>query len=502
MNKNRLNQFLLSLTACVSGINGWAEGRPNVLIIHTDEHNFRTLGCYRECLSEAEAFPWGKGVAVETPHIDALARHGVLFTRCYATSPVSSPSRSSFLTGLYPQHAGVWTNDMTLKEEALTFADLLRSHGYATGYIGKLHLNGKGRPEWQPERDFGFTDHRYMYNRGHWKKITDNASGQPEFRPADLVQTADSLTFTTDYLTNRAIDFIRSQKDSAFCCLLALPDPHSANQVRPPYDTMYTHLPFRSPLSAAMDTVGMPAWAHGDGFPEDRPEDMAQYFGMVKCIDDAVGRLLAVLKEAGVLEQTLIVFTSDHGDMCGQHGLINKNVPMDDASRVPFIVSYPAVLPEGIRVEPVVSVVDFTPSLLSVCGIETDQPFDGRLLSDLWRGKKLPDTYKDITFMRAPTEAMLPSDWDYSRVAKRSLWVAAVTPEYKLVHSENATDAPWLTDLTRDPAELRNCYPDPAYRQVVHRLTHALKAYGEEQDDPRVSHPKIQAEMNKVLTSK
>lgn len=502
MNKHRLNQLFLSLAACASGINGWSEGRPNILVIHTDEQNFRTLGCYRECLSEAEAFPWGKGIAVETPHIDALARQGVLFSRCYATSPVSSPSRSSFLTGLYPQHSGVWTNDMVLKTEALTFAEILRSNGYATGYIGKLHLNGKGRPEWNPQRDFGFTDHRYMYNRGHWKKIVDDASGQPVFRPADPVQTADSLTFTTDYLTNRAIDFIRSHKDSAFCCLLALPDPHSANEVRPPYDTMYSNLRFQTPGSATRDTVNVPAWAHGDGYPEDQPEDMAQYFGMVKCIDDNIGRLLAVLKELGVREQTLIVFTSDHGDMCGQHGLINKNVPMDDASRVPFIVCYPAELPKGIKVDPVISVVDFTPSLLSVCGVETTQLFDGRMLSDLWRGKKLPDTYKDITFMRAPTDSMLPSDWDYSRVAKRSLWVAVVTSEYKLVYSENAADSPWLTDLINDPSELRNCYQDPAYKQVVIRLTEALKAYGNEQDDPRVSHPKIVAEMNKVLTSK
>lgn len=482
---------------------GLAQLRPNILIIHTDEQNFRTIGCYRNLLSAAEAFPWGEGAAVETPAIDGLAKRGVLFNRCYTTSPVSSPSRAAFLTGRYAMGNGVFTNDMVLAEVP-TLAQLLRENGYATGYIGKLHLNGKGRPEWNPARDFGFTDHTYMYNRGHWKKIVEK-DGQPEFLPGASALTADSLTYPTDYFTDRAIEYVRKHYDLTFCLVVAYPDPHSANSVRPPYDTMYKSMTFDAPESAALDTLQMPAWAHGCNYPEDQPEDMAQYFGMIKCIDDQIARLLATLKETGILERTLIVFTSDHGDMCGQHGLSNKGVPMDDASRLPFIVSYPTVLPEGIKVENAVSVVDFTPTLLSVCGLSPGisiPVFDGRDLSALWKGEKLPDDKQDIIFMRAPTTTLVQNDWDESRIEKRSLWVAAVTPEYKLIYSEYETDPPWLSDLRKDPMEIVNSFEDPAYQNTVLDLTEALKAYGERYKDPRMSHPKIVAEMNKVLTSK
>lgn len=475
--------------------------RPNLLIIHTDEQNFRTLGCYRDCLSEEQAFPWGKGVSVETPNIDRLAREGVLFTRCYATSPVSSPSRASFLTGLYATRNGVYTNDMTLNTSANTFAHILRDNGYVTGYFGKLHLDGKPRPEWHPERDFGFTDNRFMYNRGHWKKIVE-VNDRPEFRPEESVKTTNAKTFPTDYLTNQAIEFIQSHKDSPFCCFVAYPDPHGPNQVRSPYDTMYEGLPFQAPSSASMDTTHIPAWGHGSNYPEDQPENMAIYFGMVKCIDDNIGRLLKTLQETDILENTLIVFTSDHGDMCGQHGLTNKGVPLDDSARIPFIIRYPGSLPQGIQVNPVVSVADFAPSLLSFCGIHTGKSFDGRDLSDLWKGKKLPDIYEDIIFMRAPTTTMLESDWDESRTANRSLWVAAVTPRYKLVYSEYATDQPWLSDLEKDPNELVNRYNDPSYQDTVARLASALQSYGKRYDDPRTQHPKIVAEINKVVTSK
>ena len=229
--------FIIPILSTMFVCNVVAQQKPNILIIHTDEHNFRTLGCYRDFLPAEQAMPWGKDVVVETPNIDFLAQNGVLFSRCYATTPVSSPSRASFLTGLYPQNAGVLTNDMVLHESAPTFGEVLRENGYKTGYMGKLHLNGKGRPEWNPERDFGFTDNKYMYNRGHWKKIEEK-DNQVSFLKNAFIDTADSISFTTDFLTNRAIDFISANKDQSFCCLVSLPDPHGPNLVRKPYDTI------------------------------------------------------------------------------------------------------------------------------------------------------------------------------------------------------------------------------------------------------------------------
>lgn len=472
-----------------------AQEKPNILVIHTDEHNFRTLGCYRQYLSDEQAFPWGKDIAVETPNIDAMAANGILFMRCYATTPVSSPSRGSFLSGYYPQNNGVVTNNMILNVP--TFADIVREHGYDTGYIGKLHLNGTGRPEWHPHKDYGFNDNEFMYNRGHWKKIIETENG-PEFATKANIQETDSTNFPTDYLTNKAINYILQHKDTTFCCVLSLPDPHSANLVRSPYNTMYEHFTFQQPKTALKDTSYLPIWSHGSNIPQDQMEDMAQYFGMIKCIDDNVGKIIKTLSESGILEKTIVIFTSDHGDMCGEHGLINKNVPLDGSSRVPFIVRYPKRLKSGSKIENVMSVVDFTPSILSFCGIHSPAKFEGRNLTALWEGENLPAQYEDIVFMRSTTP-VIKVEWEEPAISKRSLWISAVTPQYKLTYSENKQDIPWLTDLKKDPNELINCYQDPAYKEIVSDLARKLKFYGEKYNDPRINHPKIQQEIKLAI---
>ena len=119
---------------------------PNILLIVTDEHNFRTLGCYRDHLPKEQAEMWGPGVIVQTPHIDRLAREGVICTRAYATAPVCSPCRAAMITGLYPQNTGVPTNNYKLRTDTPTLASILNKSGYATGFIGKWHLGGEGKP--------------------------------------------------------------------------------------------------------------------------------------------------------------------------------------------------------------------------------------------------------------------------------------------------------------------------------------------------------------------
>ncbi|MHC4463503.1 MAG: sulfatase-like hydrolase/transferase, partial [Planctomycetota bacterium] len=154
-----------------------AAKRPNLLIIQTDEHNFRTLGCCRKTLPPEQALIWGPKAVVDTPNIDWLAQKGALCTSFYATTPVCSPSRAAFVSGRYPQNTPVVTNNIPLDDNIITFAELLRRQGYATGYSGKWHLDGTGKPQWAPERKFGFTDNRYMFNRGHWKQLEDTPQG-------------------------------------------------------------------------------------------------------------------------------------------------------------------------------------------------------------------------------------------------------------------------------------------------------------------------------------
>jgi len=142
--------------------------QPNLIIIHTDEHNLRTLGCYRQTMSDEQAYMWGKHTIVETPNIDQLANEGALCENWYASSPVCTPSRASMISGLYPIATGSHRNDLPLKDELVSFAHILKNNGYSTSYVGKWHLDGDAKPGFAPERQFGFTDNRYMINRGHF----------------------------------------------------------------------------------------------------------------------------------------------------------------------------------------------------------------------------------------------------------------------------------------------------------------------------------------------
>ena len=217
----------------------------------------------------------------------------------------------------------------------MTFAELLRRQGYATGYAGKWHLDGSGKPQWAPKRNFGFADNRFMFNRGHWKKFVDtpqgpqvgsrDAKGKPSYR----LDGADEETFSTDWLCNKVIDFIHANKEGPFCYMVALPDPHGPNTVRTPYDTMYA------------DVEG----SHSGDLKKERQRDTSlgprcQCDGCSTSAVDAtllrygqmhrrhVGRIIEALRKDGILEDTIIVFTSDHGDLCGEHGRLNKGSPM------------------------------------------------------------------------------------------------------------------------------------------------------------------------------
>lgn len=475
--------YWITLPILYPMISGYAQNSPNVLIIHTDEHNFRTLGCYRALMSQDEAEVWGKGVVVETPNIDYLATQGVICNRFYATTTISSPSRSSFMTGLYPQQTGVVTNDIPMNDTVVTFAEDFRRSGYHTGYFGKWHLDGTARPGWQPLRKFGFEDNHYMMNRGHYKRIVEKSKGKFE-----ITYNGEGLTsenFMTDFLTDKAINYIREHQKDKFCCVIAYPDPHSPNTVRPPYDTMYAHFNFQLPRTAFKNQEGLPSWSFGN----DQMENMARYFGMVKCIDDNVGRLLKELEERELLDHTIIVFTSDHGDLCGEHGRTNKSVPLEASARVPFIIYYPKELQRGRVIDEVLSVVDFAPTILSLSGVKTTAFRAGRDFTFLLKGQELDKGWRDAVFMRGGDTLEGPA----------KSWVSVVSKGYKLTLSDKPGDTPWLTDLIKDPNELVNEYDNPSYQNLLRKLMEELYKYGKQWKDKRLESPLIKKEINEKM---
>ena len=249
---------------------------PNLLVIHTDQQSWWTLGCYG-------------GSLIETPNIDRLAHEGALFRDFFTNSAVCTPSRGCLVTGRYPHCHGAYTNNLPLNRDEVTFAHVLQGSGYETGYSGKWHLDGPLRPGWiHPERSMGFEDCRYMFNRGHWKKVIDKpmADMSPTVLPYDEI--GDEETFTTDWLTRKTTGFVSRQRHSPFCYMVSIPDPHSPFTVRAPYDTMYR--PEDLPVPATFSEENLPAWAEAarsrGTFCLDHPdreqvlrERLAQYCG-------------------------------------------------------------------------------------------------------------------------------------------------------------------------------------------------------------------------------
>ncbi len=447
--------------------------KPNVVIVQVDEHSFRTIGAYRNLLTKEQAEMWGEGNVVKTPHLDKLAANGVLCSQVYSNCPQSSPSRATFLTGLYPQNTDVIVNGISLNENVETFAQVMLENGYATAYLGKWHLDEKaGVPGWKPQRNFGFADNRYMFNNGHWKQLIDTPNGpdiatkSAQGKPTYEIKGATPENYATDFLTDRTIDFIQANKNKPFCVMVSLPDPHDPNTVRAPYDEMYLNMKFTKPRT----------WKGGQKKQTISDKELAMYFGMVKCIDDNIGKLMKMLQKNGLDKNTIVVYTADHGDMLGEHNKDDKGVPHEASMKIPFIVQYPKVLPRGKVVHQVMSTVDFKPTILGLTGLKGKQKDEGTDCSQILITGKPIEGFKNIAFCRGP--AMRRDDM--------FTFVSAVTDRYKLICSPKSSKVT-LLDREKDPDELIDFANDPAYADIIQNLLGELIEYGKNSNDPRVN---------------
>jgi uncharacterized sulfatase len=200
---------------------------------------------------------------------------------------------------------------------------------------------------------------------------------------------------------------------------------------------------------------------------------------MVKCIDENVGKILQALRDAGVIDRTIVVFTADHGDLRGEHGRHNKGVPYEGSAKIPFVIYYRGKIESGTIVNEALDCVDFLPTILGLMDVKTAGKEHGRDASQLLSTGKAPGDWNDIALLRSTGE-------------ERG-WLAAVTDRYKIIYS--TADAPWLFDLEKDPDELVNAFSAPAYRETVRELSRHLADYGKKYNDPRAANADIQADL-------
>ncbi|NLR93399.1 PKD domain-containing protein [Flammeovirga agarivorans] len=464
----------------------FAQDKPNILIIHTDEHNFKTISKYRELdmhsgdLTNEEYYnPWNATDVVTTPNMDRIGTEGAVSTKHYVTSPTCTPSRASLMTSMYPGSTGAARNDRPMNEDIKTFAHVLKDNGYSTSYVGKWHLEGKDDPAnqvWGAGRNFGFDNIEWRIEKEHWTWY--NEDGVPPYDWGEQGKPNGEWIYATEFYTNKAIEIMDKDisEDKPFCLLVSIPDPHTPNHSAPEYQDWCRNVNFTAPYTYDLtyDTEGVrPNWADKENNNDVHPHShrysefdefyMQEYWGMVKAVDDNIGRMFDLLEEKGQLDNTIIVYTVDHGDMLFEYSRINKGVPYESSAKVPFMIRYPKKIPSGKVVTTPHVNVDVGPTLLSLAGLPTMEDVHGQDISRLYTSEELMVTEEDTVFI---TE---DAGW----------WVSAATTRFKLVLSNK--DNPYLIDLKVDPLETTNQLVDTEgenyamYREKALELEASLK---------------------------
>lgn len=455
--------------------------RPNILWLCTDQQRWDTLGVYGN--------PF-----VRTPNIDQLAQDGVVFEHCYTQSPVCTPSRASFLTGRYPRTNRCRQNGQSLPADEVLVTKLLAdggSEGYVGGLAGKLHIaacHPSVSPVGEPRHDDGYSEFHWSHHPAadwlsneyaQWLDQQGIALEKTPFQGSRYVQTtATPATSQTAWCADKAIDFIEAHKDADHPWFFSVNfyDPH--HPFDPPreyldrYEALLATIPQPNYTEGELDdkpvfqqidhqnaynTPGLYPFAAMDA--RDHATVRAAYWAMVDQIDAHVGRIMAALRATGQLENTLVIFTSDHGEMLGDHGIYLKGPYFyDPAVRVPLIVSWAGTLQGGRRSNALVELLDLAPTLLDVAGLGASEGMQGRSLLPLLRGEAsldehLPDVY---------CEYLSAMPWHHDPAPYATM---VRTRDYKIV-SMHGLDGGELYDLGDDPDETVNRWHDPDYREV------------------------------------
>jgi arylsulfatase A-like enzyme len=410
---------------------GSAQRQPNVLFIFVDQMRAQAMGCMGN-------------PDVKTPNLDRLAREGVLLRYTFANTPVCCPARACILTGQYTSTHGLVANDLRLRESKNTMAKCFKKAGYQTGFIGKWHLDGgKRMPGYVPPgpRRQGF-DFWAANQCSHAHFNTQYFRDSPE--PIKV------KGFEMKAWIDIAIEFINANRESPFFLTIAPSPPHNPYKASPQFEQMYD-----------ADKITMrPNWQENS--PNGSRQNIASYYAMITEIDTEIGRLLDSLDDLGLTDDTILFFTSDHGDMLGSHGMQMKRKPHEESIRVPGIMRYPKKIKADQVNDVFFSHVDFAPTLLSMCDIDVPSEMQGVDISQNLFGQS--DAKPDSAFF----QILGP----YHNITTKKGWRGVRTDRYMYARTE---DEPWvLFDLENDPYELNNLIDDPAARPLRIEMEHKL----------------------------
>jgi N-acetylglucosamine-6-sulfatase len=459
--------FLAVLCVASSGVRNHSlfaqPPRPNIVFILMDDLRFDELGCM--------GHPF-----VNTPHIDRLAKEGALFRNAFATTPLCSPSRASFLTGLYAHTHGIIDNiDRSPRSHQLvTWPRLLKDAGYETAFIGKWHMGVDDSP--RPGFD-------------HWVSV----KGQGRYLNPDLNVDGKSVKqagYVTDIFNERAVAFLKRPHQAPFCLYLAhkcvhpdleqradgsVSDPNAAKFLpaerhkalyadKTPPRRPNAFQPPRGKPALEQKIAGLPPLGRETSTDD---ETIRGRLRMLMAAEEGVGQILAALEAAGQLDKTLIIFTSDHGYFYGEHGLsVERRLAYEEAIRIPLLIRYPPLIKPGTTFDPFILSIDLAPTLLELAAAPVRQGLHGRSFAPLLRGQ----SYQPRTSFLIERF----SDNVFPRV--RNLGYQGVrTDRWKYINYRELEGADELYDLQNDPYELKNLIHDPASRAPLLQMQTELR---------------------------
>lgn len=434
--------------------------RPNILWICTDQQRWDTI----HALGNEH---------IRTPNIDRLVTEGVAFTHAYCQSPICTPSRASFLTGMYPSSIHACGNgNEHWAEAAPLVTKLLKDAGYDCGLAGKLHLAGAaGRVEPRPQDDGYRVFHwshdpqdRYPAEHAYADWLRQQGYDLAELNK-DMTQLPPYLHQTT-WATDRAIEFLEAERVSPWLMSVNVFDPHAPFDPPQAYMAKMSSRPLPAPLfqesdlAAQQKLAGIDFQEAADPRTPEMARTVAAYYAMIELIDDNIGRLVDALERTGQRQQTLIIFMSDHGEMLGDHGLLLKGCRFyEGLVRVPLIFSWPGTIAQGVVSEALVELTDVAPTLLELAAEPIRKRMQGRSLVPLLRNTAAAGAHRD--FVRCEYYRALNPDAP-GRRWQGSYATMLRTARYKLVVYHGHTHGE-LFDLAADPHEFHNLWDDPAH---------------------------------------
>ncbi|HVY94276.1 MAG TPA: sulfatase [Bryobacteraceae bacterium] len=421
--------------------------RPHVLYILTDEWR-------------AQATGYSGDPNAQTPALDKLAGESVNFVNACSNHPVCSPYRSSLITGQFPLTHGIFVNDEELKPKGTTLGQAFADAGYHTGWIGKWHMYGSPQGKYERRTAYIPPDHRFGFH--YWKAnecthdynhsiYYEDDNPAPHYWPGydAIAETADACTFIEQQAKTR----------DPFMLVLSMGPPHFPLNTAPErYQALYRdrEIQLRPNVPASVQRKAV--------------SDLRGYYSHIKAVDDCIAQLMSTLDKTGIADNTIVVFTADHGDMMGSQGLpsTTKHVAWDESIRIPFLLRYPKKFgTKGRKVQPVLGTPDIMPTLLNLAGLKTPAGVQGTDWSKVAAGAHAPKDSVALLQFPAAYGALRNAGWSEYRGVR--------TQQYTLVRTLKGPEL--LFDNQADPYQMNNLVHRSDQKKLLARLDQTLNAH-------------------------